>query len=118
MYTIMKTSISTAEHYIWGDNCDGWHLLKSDSLSVIQERMPPGTAEQRHYHAKAQQLFFVLSGEAAFEIEEDEDTVRVLAHESLHVPPHTPHRIANPGPAELHFLVISEPKAHGDRVTV
>jgi mannose-6-phosphate isomerase-like protein (cupin superfamily) len=118
MDSIMKASASTAEHYIWGDNCDGWHLLKSDSLSVIQERMPPGTAEQRHYHTKAQQLFFVLSGEAVFEIGEDGDTVRVLAHESLHVPPLTPHCIANPGPAELHFLVVSEPKAHGDRVTV
>jgi mannose-6-phosphate isomerase-like protein (cupin superfamily) len=112
----MKTSTHTAEHYTWGDACDGWHLLRSDSLSVIQERMPPGTAEQRHSHAKAQQVFFILSGEATFEI--GEETVQVAAQESLHVPPGTPHRIANHGPADLHFLVISEPKAHGDRVNL
>lgn len=112
----MKTSIYTAEHYIWGNHCDGWHLLKSDSLSVIQERMPPGAAEQRHFHAKAQQVFFILSGAATFEI--GEDTISVAAHESLHVPANTPHRIANHGPMDLHFLVISEPKAHGDRVNL
>ena len=22
--------IDNAEHYNWGDNCDGWHLLKND----------------------------------------------------------------------------------------
>ncbi len=112
----MRTSIRTAEHYTWGNNCDGWHLLQSASLSVIQERMPPGTAEQRHVHGRAQQVFFILSGEATFEI--GEETVRVTANEGLHVPPHIPHRIINPGPWELHFLVISEPRAHGDRVNL
>ena len=112
----MKTSTRTAEHYTWGHACDGWHLLRSDSLSVIQERMPPGTAEQRHAHARAQQVFFILSGEATFEV--GEDAVQVAAQESLHVPPGVPHRIANHGPADLHFLVISEPKAHGDRVNL
>lgn len=112
----MKTSTQTAEHYTWGNNCDGWHLLKSASLSVIQERMPPGTAEQRHFHARAQQVFFVLSGDATFEV--GAELIQVRANESLHVPPHTPHCIANHGPADLHFLVISEPKAHGDRVNI
>jgi hypothetical protein len=53
--TIKNTDNS--EHYIWGENCDGWHLLKSDSLSVIQEKMPPGTKESLHFHSKAQQFF-------------------------------------------------------------
>ncbi|MBO2011709.1 cupin domain-containing protein [Hymenobacter negativus] len=110
----MKISTQTAEHYIWGNACDGWHLLRSDSLSVIQERMPPGTAEQRHFHERAQQVFFILAGEATFEV--GEQSVRVAAQESLHIVPGIPHRIANYGPLDLHFLVISEPKAHGDRV--
>jgi len=35
------TVISTdnAEHYIWGDGCDGWHLVKTSTLSVIKERI-------------------------------------------------------------------------------
>ena len=30
--------INNTEHYNWGEACDGWHLLKTDSLSVIQEK--------------------------------------------------------------------------------
>ena len=39
----MVKSIKNAEHYQWGNACDGWHLLKSETLSVIQEKMPAGT---------------------------------------------------------------------------
>jgi len=46
----MINSIQNTDHYTWGVNCDGWHLLKSDTLSVIQERMPHNTKEQLHYH--------------------------------------------------------------------
>jgi len=112
----MITSIQNAEHYTWGDNCDGWHLLKSDSLSVIQERMPPGTGEQLHFHHKAQQVFYILSGKATFDIVGEVFTVE--AGKSIHIPPETRHRILNKGTNDLHFLVISEPKAHGDRVNL
>ena len=30
-------SINNAEHYKWGRASDGWHLLKQDDLSVIDE---------------------------------------------------------------------------------
>lgn len=49
-----------AEHYRWGADCDAWHLVKDAELSVIEECMPPGTAETLHYHQRAQQFFYVL----------------------------------------------------------
>lgn len=52
-------SRSTAAHYQWGAACDGWHLLRPEALSVIQQRMPPGSAELRHRHAAAE--FRVIS---------------------------------------------------------
>jgi mannose-6-phosphate isomerase-like protein (cupin superfamily) len=114
--TSKKVSVQNAEHYYWGDKCDGWHLLKSDALSVIQERMPPDTSEQLHFHSKAQQLFYILSGEATFEIEDK--VILVAANESLHIPQQTQHKISNQGKSDLHFIVISEPKSHGDRVNL
>jgi len=57
-------SRKNSERYSWGGGCDGWHLLKSPALSVIQECVPPGGTETRHVHQQAQQFFFVLSGEA------------------------------------------------------
>jgi len=110
------TSTENAEHYTWGNNCDGWPLLRSDSLSVIQERMPPGTAEQLHYHERAQQVFYILSGTATFEVEGASKTV--LAGQSIHIQPKSKHRILNNGDDDLHFLVISEPKTQGDRVNM
>lgn len=109
----MIRSILNAEHYTWGDHCDGWHLLQSDSLSVIQERMPPGRAEQLHLHHHAQQLFYILAGIATFELNGIE--LELKTGECLHVSPGDRHFIANRQQEELSFLVISEPKAHGDR---
>jgi mannose-6-phosphate isomerase-like protein (cupin superfamily) len=111
----MIRSINNAEHYNWGGQCDGWHLLKSDTLSVIQERMPPGTAEQLHFHQHAQQLFYILSGVASFELD---GVIKIVGSgQSIHVAKNSKHRIANNGEEDLRFLVISEPKSHGDRVT-
>jgi mannose-6-phosphate isomerase-like protein (cupin superfamily) len=109
----MTKSIKNSEHYNWGLNCDGWHLLKTDTLSVIQERMPPGTSEREHYHRHSQQLFYVLAGVGTFELEGQ--SIQVKANQSLHIPRGSRHRISNNENTILEFLVISEPKAHGDR---
>ena len=110
----MKVTKETAEHYVWGQQCDGWHLLKTDSLSVIQERMPPATSEMMHVHLKAQQLFFIISGTAVFETKGVMHTIH--SNESFHIPAGEKHKISNRSNEDLHFLVISEPKAHGDRI--
>jgi mannose-6-phosphate isomerase-like protein (cupin superfamily) len=112
----MIISTDNAEHYNWGNQCDGWHLLRTDSLSVIQERMPPATSEQLHYHEHTQQVFYILSGMATFEVEGEIKTVH--PNQSIHVPKSNKHRILNNGDTDLHFLVISEPKSHGDRVNL
>ena len=114
METTQVVSVSNAEHYKWAQVSDGWHLLKQDDLSVIEELMPPGSFEQLHFHAKARQLFYILSGEAIFTI--GESIVSASAGESVHVPATTPHKIINNSKADLRFIVVSAPKAHGDRI--
>jgi len=112
----MLTSILNSEHYTWGNNCDGWHLLKSGNLSVIQEKMPPGTSEKTHFHTKSQQIFYILKGTATFTLEES--NFEVKANESFHIKPGTTHSIANNCLIDLEFLVISEPASHGDRQNI
>ena len=104
-----------SEHYPWGEACDGWHLLKSPGLSVIQERVPPGGAETRHYHERAQQFFYILSGEAV--IENNGEEIVLGPGQGLAIPPGIPHRLRNRGRGDLSFLVISAPPSHGDRTT-
>lgn len=109
-------STKTAEHYTWGGCCDGWHLLRSTELSVIQERMPPRATEQRHRHRRARQFFYVLSGHLTMELE----GVRhdICAGEGLEVPPMSAHQARNDSGDDVHFLVVSQPPSHGDREPV
>jgi mannose-6-phosphate isomerase-like protein (cupin superfamily) len=83
---------------------------------VIEERMPPGTAEVRHRHARARQFFYVLEGEAVLELEGTAHRLR--AREGLHVPPGTAHQMRNESARDVRFLVVSSPRSHGDRETI
>ena len=105
-----------ARHYKWGNNSDGWHLLDSQSLSVIEECIPAGGGEERHYHSQAQQFFYILSGVA--EITISEKVFTVAAGNGLHVPAKSIHALRNNTKRDLRILVISEPKSHGDKVVV
>ena len=107
---------SNTDHYTWGEVCDGWHLLQHANLSVIQERVPPGRGEVRHFHTLAQQFFYVLSGTASLEF--NDQVVNFGKGQGVHVPAQTAHRFANNGNEDVVFLVISSPPTSGDRTNV
>ena len=107
-------SVKNGRHYVWGGGCDGWHLVASDKLSVIQERVPEGLSEVRHLHNKAEQFFYILSGMATLEVAGVVYELR--PGEGFHVPAGTAHTLSNVHEDELTFLVISTPPSHGDRV--
>jgi mannose-6-phosphate isomerase-like protein (cupin superfamily) len=107
---------ATAEHYCWGTQCDGWHLLNQADLSVIQERVPPGQQEQRHYHQHSRQFFYILQGEGAIEIAGT--TIRLESNQGIEIPPGMSHQFQNLSDPDVVFLVISAPKSHGDRLEV
>ena len=109
-------SITSAEHYIWGDGCDGWFLLKAAGFHVIEERMPPGAEEKRHHHSRAEQLFYVLCGELTMRFEGH--SVQVRSREAVRVVAGEVHQAANESSAAAEFLVISCPPSHGDRTNV
>lgn len=112
----MKVSKDNAEHYIWGNICDGWHLIKTGELSIIHEKMPPKTCEVRHYHQKAKQFFFVLSGQAAIEV--NEEVILLNEHEGIEISPNIPHQMLNQSDRDIEFIVVSAPTSKGDRVLV
>lgn len=112
----MKISKNNAEHYIWGNICDGWHLVKTDELSIIHEKMPPKTSEVRHIHQKAKQFFFVLSGQATIEI--NNEVALLNAHEGVEIFPRTPHQMMNHSDYDIEFIVVSTPTSKGDRILV
>jgi mannose-6-phosphate isomerase-like protein (cupin superfamily) len=112
----MLVSIDNAEHYVWGEICDGWHLLERNHMSVIQERVPAGASEVMHYHGQACQFFYILEGVGEMVLE---DKLVVLKKgQGLEIPPEVKHQFRNQSNADVHFLVISMPSTRGDRVNV
>jgi mannose-6-phosphate isomerase-like protein (cupin superfamily) len=112
------TSTKSAEHYKWGGSqgtdCDGWHLVKTAELSIIEELMPPGASETLHSHVHALQFFFVLEGELTLEVEHENFVLR--AGEGLEISPTVPHQARNQSTRPVRFLVTSQPPSHGDRI--
>ncbi|MBS1799780.1 MAG: cupin domain-containing protein [Acidobacteria bacterium] len=110
-------STANAEHYKWGGpngtECDGWYLVRTPELNVIEELMPPGACERRHYHMRARQFFLVLDGELTMEVERQEFVVR--QGEGIEIAPGEKHQVINRGKTPLRIIVTSQPPSHGDR---
>ncbi|WNR44569.1 cupin domain-containing protein [Paenibacillus roseipurpureus] len=110
----MHINKDKAEHYVWGDQCDGWFLERSADRTIIQERMPAGTSEIKHRHEKAKQFFFILKGEAVMWVDGQEFTLQ--PQDGCTIEPGVAHQIRNESKEEVDFLVISTPSTAGDRI--
>ena len=114
----MPISAQTAEHYTWGQPgqpvCDAWYLLRTPTLNIIEEVMPPGTSETPHHHLRARQFFYVLAGELTLMVYDRTHTLH--AHEGLEIAPGEIHQATNRSSGDVRFLVTSNPPSHGDRV--
>jgi mannose-6-phosphate isomerase-like protein (cupin superfamily) len=114
--TIISTA--NAEHYKWGGpnatDCDAWYLVKTPDLNIIEELMPPGTAETPHHHVRARQFVFVLEGQLTMMVEHH----NFLLHpgEGLEVAPGQIHQAISRGAAAARFLMTSQPPSHDDRI--
>ena len=106
----------SAEHYSWGDGCDGWHLVRTPLVSVIEERMPAGTLEVRHYHRGATQFFYVLRGTLWIEVDGTE--YELGPRQCISIAAGQAHQVFNRSAVAAEFLVVSNPPSHGDRVPV
>lgn len=111
----MCKSVDTtnAEHYVWGGVSDGWRLLDTPGLSVIEERVPTGAGEEWHVHDTATQFFYVLEGTP--QMQTADGIVELGPRRGVEIPPRLAHRFFNSGNEETRFLVVSTPNTRGDR---
>jgi quercetin dioxygenase-like cupin family protein len=112
----MKRGIDNSEHYRWGDGCDGWVLSPSPDMMIIQERMPPRTAEKRHFHLTARQFFYVLAGELTMELEGEHHLLPPMT--GIEIVPGARHQARNDSDSDVHFIVASSPSTRGDRTDI
>lgn len=109
-------SKSTSVHYTWASVCDGWKLVDTPNLSVIQERMPSSTQETRHKHLRVRQFFYVLRGELTLEV--DGDINKLGPQQGLEISPGQAHQARNESASDVEFLVISDGISREDREEV
>jgi mannose-6-phosphate isomerase-like protein (cupin superfamily) len=109
----MLKNTKTAEHYQWGEACDGWRLLDHPDLTVIQERMPAGETEVKHVHLRARQLFYVLRGR--LQIDLDGTVLKLGPGDAVEVAPGQSHRVRNTSTRAASLLVVSSPSTGRDR---
>jgi len=107
-------SAATAEHYVWGNGCDAWYLVRTPDLNIIEELIPPDASETSHHHTHARQFFYVLTGELTLIVNQETHTLH--SHEGLEIAPGDLHQAINRTDASVRFLVTSQPPSHGDRV--
>ncbi len=112
----MIISKQNAAHYQWGNHCDAWTLLQSENGIVKEEKMPPNTEEQLHYHNETEQFFYILEGKASFYIASD--VVHASKNEGIHIPVGVAHKISNETSEDLRFLVLSFPGNVNDRLNM
>jgi mannose-6-phosphate isomerase-like protein (cupin superfamily) len=76
----------------------------SEAFFVILE---PGEAPPVHVHDDAEQVFYVLEGEATMCVGRDQDeTVDLRAGDFVRTPPGTPHAVRCTGPSRFVYLSI------------
>lgn len=109
-------SLQDAEHYLWGQKCDGWWLKKDGLFTVIVEHMPPGTFEQKHFHQTTEQFFYCLEGTLAIQCKESDYMLK--PGEGLSIRAGVIHKVMNLSDESVRFLVVSCPNSHKDRVDV
>ncbi|MGI4022853.1 MAG: cupin domain-containing protein [Janthinobacterium lividum] len=114
---MQNTAFSKSEcisHYTWGDDCHGWNFIDTEELSVKQELMPPDTAEKRHYHENATQIFLILKGRAVLSVDGIESELR--EQQGIQINAGQKHFIANKNNTDLEFILYSYPSTKNDRI--
>ncbi|MGI4751686.1 MAG: cupin domain-containing protein [Janthinobacterium lividum] len=112
-YTVFSKS-DCLEHYQWGDDCHGWTFVDTDAVSIKQELMPPNTAEKLHYHERATQFFFILSGKATVFIGGKTEILK--PKQGIEIKAGQKHQISNHDDADLEFVLYSHPSTKNDRI--
>lgn len=75
--------------------------------SLAEATLPPGGSTMRHYHPRAEEIYYILTGQGQLEIAGE--TAEVGPGDAIAIPPGAAHQIHNHGPEPLKFLCCCAP---------
>ena len=61
------------------------------TYEMCEEKCPPGFESRRHMHAKDFETFYMVSGNARWEV--GDEVVDAVKGHTIHIPPNTPHKV-------------------------
>ena len=83
-------------------------LTGGTTMTFGEVTVAPGTGHERHNHPEADEIIYVLEGEA-LQMLDDEAPVPIGPGACIHVPRGVYHSTLNTGPAPLRLIVIYAP---------
>jgi mannose-6-phosphate isomerase-like protein (cupin superfamily) len=105
------TSLASAEPFTTKDGSTIRELHHTGEQSLAEATLEPGQATERHYHARTEEIYFLLEGEGEMEV--DGERRRVGPGDAVLIPAGGRHQIRAETP--LRFLCCCAPAySHGD----
>ena len=81
--------------------------LHTEVQSLAEASLEPGQSTQRHYHARSEELYYLLAGEGEMEV--DGERSDVGPGDAILIPPGAWHQITATRDSELRFLCCCVP---------
>jgi len=75
--------------------------------SLAEATLPPGTATEEHYHAKTEEIYFILEGRGRMRVDGEEREVG--PGDAIAIPPGSRHKLWNLGENDLRLLCCCAP---------
>jgi mannose-6-phosphate isomerase-like protein (cupin superfamily) len=104
-------SLASAEPFTTKDGSTIRELHHTAAQSLAEATLEPGQATERHYHARTEEIYFLLEGEGEMDV--DGDRRRVVPGDAVLIPAGARHQIRAEAP--LRFLCCcAPPYSHDD----
>jgi mannose-6-phosphate isomerase-like protein (cupin superfamily) len=85
--------------------------------SLAEAVLAPGQSTAAHYHPRAEEIYYLLSGQGLMTI--GDESREVTPGDAIAIPPASPHTILNTGSEDLVFLCMCAPGyEHEDTVLI
>ena len=106
-------SLGKVEPFMTKDGSTIRELHHTPAQSLAEATLEPDQATERHYHRATEEIYFVLKGSGAMEVDADRRDVR--PGDAVLIPPGAWHTLENTGTSELRILCCcSPPYSHED----
>ena len=100
-------SLGKVEPFMTKDGSTIRELHHTELQSLAEATLEPSEATERHYHAKSEEIYFVVKGSGTLEVDGETRTVR--PGDAALIPPGAWHTLENTGTSELRIFCCCAP---------